>query len=75
MQKEPKLEKAQKDVPLANWPLVGIKKQDGMFFATVRKLNASSFDLKYELENKHVIAKCVGFCLGDLRNSKLSPLA
>ncbi len=71
MQKEPKLEKAQKDVPLANWSLVGIKKQDAMFFANVRKLNASSFDPKYELENKHVIAKECWFLFGGFKKFKI----
>jgi hypothetical protein len=62
-------------VTLANWPLVDIKKQDAMFFTNVKKLNAFGFDPKYELENKHVTTKECWFFLGDLRNSKLSPLA
>jgi len=59
-----------KEVPLANWPMVDIKKQDIMFFAIVRKLKAFGLDPKYNLESKHVITKECWFCLGDLRNSK-----
>jgi hypothetical protein len=31
MQKEPKIEHGLKEVPLANWPMVDIKKQDTIF--------------------------------------------
>jgi hypothetical protein len=71
MWKEPKLEKAQKDVPLANWPLMDIKKQDAMFFTTIRKLNASSFDPKYELENKHVTTEECWFLFGGFKKFKI----
>jgi hypothetical protein len=45
----------------------GHKKNKMPFFATIKKLNAFGFDLKYELENKHVIVEECWFCLGDLR--------
>jgi len=75
MWKEPKIEHGLKEVPLANWPMVDIKKQDTMFFAIVRKLKAFGLDPKYDLENKHVIVEECWFCLGDLGNSQWSPLA
>jgi hypothetical protein len=54
MRKEPKIEQGLKEVPLANWPMVDIKKQDAMFFAIVRKLKYFGIDPKYDLESKHV---------------------
>jgi hypothetical protein len=39
MWKEPKIEQGLKEVPMANWPMVDIKKQDAMLFAIIRKLN------------------------------------
>jgi hypothetical protein len=41
-----------------------------MFFATIRKLKIFGLNPKYDIENKHVIAKDCWFCLGDLGNSK-----
>ncbi len=52
MLKKPKIEKGLKEVPLANWPMVDIKKQDVTFFAIVKKLKAFGLDPKYNLENK-----------------------
>jgi hypothetical protein len=50
---------------------VDIKKQDAMFFAIVRKLNASGFDPKYELENKHVTSKECWFLFGGSKKFKI----
>jgi hypothetical protein len=58
-------------VPLANWPLVDVKKQYAMFFATIRKLNAFGFDPKYELDNKHVTAKECWFLFGGSKKFKI----
>jgi hypothetical protein len=46
-----------KEVPWANWPMVDIKKQGVMFFATIRKLKVFGLNPKYDLDNKHVITK------------------
>jgi hypothetical protein len=57
MRKEPKIEQGLKEVPLANWPMMDIKKQDTMFFAIVTKLKAFGIDPNYDLESKYDTTK------------------
>jgi hypothetical protein len=71
VRKKPKIEKGLKEVPLANWPIVDIKKQDTMFFSTVRKLNFFCLDPKYNLESKHVITKECWFLFEGSRKFKM----
>jgi hypothetical protein len=71
MWKEPKIEQGLKEVPLANCPMVDIKKQDAMFFATIRKLKAFDLDLKYNLKTKHVTSKECWFLFGRSREFKM----
>jgi hypothetical protein len=50
-----KCDKGQKlKEPLANWPVIDIKKQNAYFFAIVWHLNATGLDPKSKLENEHV---------------------
>jgi hypothetical protein len=51
--------------------MVDIKKQDVMFFATVRNLKAFSLDSKYNLENKYVIAEECWFLFRGSRKFKM----
>jgi hypothetical protein len=71
MRKEPKIEQGLKEVPLANWPMVDITKQDAMFFATIRKLKAFGLDPKYDLMNKYVTTKECCFLFGGSRKFKM----
>jgi hypothetical protein len=69
--KEPKIKQGLKEVPLANWPMVDIKKQDVMFFAIVRKLKTFGLDPKSNLENKHVITMECWFLFGGFKKFKM----
>jgi hypothetical protein len=71
MWEEAKIESVLKEFPLANWPMVDIKKQDTMFFAIIRKLKAFDLDPKYHLESKHVRTKDSWFLFGGSRKIKM----
>jgi hypothetical protein len=71
MWKEPKIEQGLKEVPLANWLMVDIKKQDIMISATVRNLKAFGLDPKYDLESKHVTIKECWFLFGGSKKFKM----
>ncbi len=70
MHKKIKWEKGHKDIPLENWPLVDIKKQDVVFFSTIWKLNSIGEDPKY-LNNEHItMEECIAL-FGGSRKFKL----
>jgi len=72
MLKEVKHEKSQKKVPLANWPLVDIKKQNVFFFSTLRKLDNVGLDPKYDLDNEHVIVEECNFLFRGSKKIKIN---
>jgi hypothetical protein len=71
MRKDPKIEQGLKEVRLANWPMMDIKKQDTMFFAIVRKLKVFGLDPKYDLESKYVTTKECWLLFGGSRKFKM----
>ncbi len=74
MCKETKVKMVSKYAPLVNWPLVDIKKLDVVFFSTIKGLNGSSLDPKYDLENQRIIVEeCIAM-FGGARNFKIKSL-
>jgi hypothetical protein len=72
MLKEVKHEKLQKEAPLANWPLVDIKKHNVFFFSTIRKLDKVGLDPKYDFDNEHVIVEECSFLFGGSKKLKIN---
>jgi hypothetical protein len=72
MLKEVKHEKLQKEAPLANWPLVDIRKHSVFFFSIVRKLDNVGLDPKYDLDNEHVTVEDCSFLFGVSKNFKIN---
>jgi hypothetical protein len=62
-----------KEVPLANWPWVDIKKQNFVFFST-RLLDSIGLDPNFDLENVHVTMEECSALFGGLKKFKRKSL-